>query len=90
MPHLAIDSAMACRVFRGIKLGYIKDADEDTALKISLPNHRATVAPADKSQYTMHNLESSSHSFIINVTKTAHSREPLAHPDPQESHDSHS
>jgi hypothetical protein len=26
IPHIALDSAMACRVFRGINLGYILDA----------------------------------------------------------------
>jgi hypothetical protein len=74
MPHLALDSAMACRVFRGIKLGYIKDADDETALKFR--THKATVASADKSQDKMRNLEPSSHTFVIDVTKTARLGEP--------------
>jgi hypothetical protein len=74
MSHLALDSAMACRVFRGIKLGYIQDVDDETALRFR--THKATVASADKSQDNMHNLEPSSHNFVINVTKTARSGEP--------------
>jgi hypothetical protein len=74
MSHLALDSAMACRVFRGIKLGYIQDVDDETALRFR--THKATVASADKSQDNMHNLAPSSHNFVINVTKTARSGEP--------------
>jgi len=27
LPHVALDSAMACRVFRGVKLGHLSDTD---------------------------------------------------------------
>jgi hypothetical protein len=28
IPHVALDSSMACRVFRGLKLGFIDDIEE--------------------------------------------------------------
>ena len=76
MPHLALDSAMACRVFRGVKLGCIQDAEDDTVLNhdSSLPTHTA-VESADKCK--MRNLEP--HSFVIDVTITTLSGEPLGH-----------
>jgi hypothetical protein len=75
LPHLALDSSMACRVFRGIKLGYIKDDDDETALEFSLPTHKAMVASVDMFQFKTHNLEPSCHSFVIDVTKTARTGE---------------
>jgi hypothetical protein len=29
-PHVALDSSMACRVFRGLKLGFIEEIDENS------------------------------------------------------------
>jgi hypothetical protein len=76
LSHLALDSAMACRVFRGIKLGYIKDVDDETALQFSPRTRKAMVTSVDKFQFKTHNLEPPSHSFVIDVTMTAQSGEP--------------
>jgi hypothetical protein len=72
--HLAIDSAMACRVFRGVKLGYIKETD-DRAPSFSSRNPTAVVAPLEESQYKMHSHELSSRSFTIDIPKTVRSGE---------------
>jgi hypothetical protein len=34
IPHVALDSSMACRVFRGLKLGLIEDVD-DCSMQVS-------------------------------------------------------
>jgi hypothetical protein len=75
-PYIALVSVMACRVFRGVKLGYIKDADDGTGLIYSLRTHTAAVVTTDKSQYKTHNPAPSSHSFVVETIKTARFGEP--------------
>jgi hypothetical protein len=73
--HLAMDSAIACRVFRGVKLGYIKETDDDMAPSFSFLTRTAMVAPSEESQHKMHTHELSSRSFTIDIPKTVRSGE---------------
>jgi hypothetical protein len=77
IPHIAVDSVMACRVFRGIKLGYIRDTDNITStplttLRFAPRDHSAAIS-VGMSHYEIHNIQPSDHSFVIEMTKTAQS-----------------
>jgi hypothetical protein len=93
--NIAVDSVVACLVFRGIKLGYIKDRDTDSRIPLNtvrVPprDHPAATSVGKFRCYQMHNMKRSSHSVDIDGTNSAGSGAPYAYGHPQEGHDSRS
>jgi hypothetical protein len=76
MPHIAVDSVMACRVFRGIKLGYIKDASNTSPLTTIFftPRDHSAAISVGMSHHEIHNVQPSDQSFVIEMTKTTQSK----------------
>jgi hypothetical protein len=77
-PHLALDSAMACRVFRGLKLGYISDTDADIPKVTSLRFAQNTTnnpgsLPAFEGR--MGELTYSRNEIVIDIKKESGSKE---------------
>ena len=77
-PHLALDSAMACRVFRGLKLGYISDTDADIPKVTSLRFAQNTTnnpgsLPAFEGR--MGELKYSRNEIVIDIKKERGSKE---------------
>jgi hypothetical protein len=90
--NLAVDSVVACLVFRGIKLGYIKDRDTDNRIPLNtvrVPprDHPAATSVGMSHYHQMHDIQHSSHSVDINGMNTAGYGAPYG---PQEGLGSHS
>ena len=75
-PHLALDSAMACRVFRGLKLGYISDTDipKVTSLRFA---QNTTNNPGSLPAFEgrMGELKYSRNEIVIDIKKERDSKE---------------
>jgi hypothetical protein len=71
--NLAVDSVVACLVFRGIKLGYIKDCDTDGRIPLNTVRvppraHPAATSVGMSHHHQMHDIQLSSHSVDIEGT----------------------
>jgi len=79
--NLAVDSIVACLVFRGIKLGYIKDHDTDSRIPLNTVRvppraHPAATSVGKSHCYQMHNMKRPFYSVGIEGTDTTGSRVP--------------
>jgi hypothetical protein len=76
IPHVALDSAMACRVFRGMKLGYLSDTDavapKVTSLRFA-PN--TTMGSLPRVEDKVGELKHSRNDIVIDKKKEAESGE---------------
>jgi hypothetical protein len=78
VPHIALESAMACRVFRSLRLGLIWDADGGTTqFSTQQPPLHAVMASAD----VVHGSGNSHHRpIVVEISHIAESIEPKSHP----------
>jgi len=71
LPHVALSSAMACRVFRGLKLGLLSDSVNQslvTSLRFAPRSEGAITTNQHGLKPT--NLDTYRHSPVIQMTKT--------------------
>jgi hypothetical protein len=64
--NLAVDSVVACLVFRGVKLGYITDADDRTltTLRFAPRNHSAAMTSVAMSNCGIHDIQPSNPEIV--------------------------
>jgi hypothetical protein len=86
VPNIALESAMACRVFRGIKLGRIVDNNithDHTTLQIPKRSHPTTEGSENEYALKSGGLRlSSGHTvpLAVEISKTMESGDPYGYP----------
>jgi hypothetical protein len=86
VPNIALESAMACRVFRGVKLGRIVDNNtthNHTTLQIRKHSHPTTEGSANEYAFKSGGLRlSSGHTvpLAVEISKTMESGDPYGYP----------
>ena len=96
VPNIALESAMACRVFRGIRLGLINDStthDQSTlrnhdfkfsTLRFAKPPHPTTVGSVNDRGF---NSRRPTSPVAVKITRTRESGDPCGYPPGKSSHD---
>ena len=83
-PNMALESAMACRVFRGVRLGLIKDSTTHDVgtLRLTQRSHPARIAPANGYAFESQDFKGPRHSLHVSVeiSGTTESPDPLPTP----------
>ena len=71
LPHVALDSSMACRVFRGLKLGLIQDIEElsvqSNSLRFAQNPNLTTGVPSDIHNLGPCDLKDSRHDIVVHL-----------------------
>jgi hypothetical protein len=86
IPHVALESAMACRVFRSLRLHFIVEIDGSTAQISTQPLQFAVVldprmASADGSVLGRHGSRNSRHRQVVTeISQISDSAEPNSNP----------
>jgi hypothetical protein len=78
-PHIALDSAVACRVFRGIKLGYLSDADTVASKYNSMrfaQRAATSTGSSTKCEGRLDDLEHPRDKIVVKVTRETECAEP--------------
>jgi hypothetical protein len=85
-PHIALESAMACRVFRSLRLGFIMETDGGTAqFSTQKPQFPVVgdswMASADTNVLGGHRSRNSHHrQVVIEISQIVDSAEPKSNP----------
>jgi hypothetical protein len=79
-PHIALESAMACRVFRSLRLGLILEAEGSTAQFSTQHPHFPAVMASAGSGNSYHRP------IVVHISHIVESTDPKSHPVDKQSH----